>query len=311
MRKARPELADALSIYLAEMTNYPLLGAEEEITLASQYERGKTAKRQLAESPVSDVQKRQQLEMALVRGERARQRLINCNLRLVISVAKRYMHCGLPLADLVQEGNVGLMEAVDRFDHRRGFRFSTHAVWWIRQAVSRAVANQARLIRLPVGVNGELFRLRRAREALVSRLNRRPTLQELASQMNKSARKVKGLIRWERGVLSLEMPVGDSESRALADMVPDQEAPPLEEVIANQQLRDSLHNVMAACLRPREQAVLCRRFGLDGRGSQTLTEIAQEFEVSRERVRQIEVRALRRLRRACVQNKLRETWIRS
>jgi len=202
MTRGEQEPVGVLDVYLTQMARYPLLSAEEEVALARQYETGRTAKRQVLGISASDGQKRRQLEMAVSRGERARQRLIKCNLRLVVSVAKRYLRCGLPLADLVQEGNIGLMEAVERFDHRRGFRFSTYAVWWIRQAVHRAVANQGRLIRLPVGVNSELFRLRRAHEDLVSQLNRRPTPQELAEKMNQSARKIRRLMRWDRRALS-------------------------------------------------------------------------------------------------------------
>jgi len=308
MTRARPKSADAFGIYLEEMAHYPLLDAEEEIALARQCRRGKAAKRQLAEAPAPDTQERRRLETAVARGEWARQRLINCNLRLVVSIAKRYLHCGLPLSDLVQEGNIGLMEAVDRFDHRRGFRFATLAVWWIRQAVHRAVANQARLIRLPVGVNNQLFRLRKAHDDLMSRLERRPTPRELAEQMDTSPRKIRQLLRWDRRALSLEMSIGDAEDRTLADVVPDRDTSPLEEVIADQQLQNDLHDMIAACLRPREQEVLCLRFGLDGCDSQTLEEVAQKFGVSRERVRQIEMRALRRLRRASVQNRLRMAW---
>lgn len=243
----------------------------------------------------------------MANGEQARQRLIECNLRLVIKVTKRYLRCGLPLGDLIQEGNIGLMKAANRFDHRRKFRFATYAVWWIRQAVHQAVVNQARLIRLPIGMNSELYRLRKASDALESRLNRRPTPQELAEQMDASARRIRRLLRWNRRVLSLEMPIGDPEGHTLADVIPDRDTPPLEETIARQQLRDSLHDLMAACLRPREQEVLCLRFGFNG-DSQTLEKVAQKYGVTREQVRQIEVRALR-LRRASVQNKLRRAWI--
>jgi RNA polymerase primary sigma factor len=310
MTEAGQEPADAWGIYLAEIAYYPLLSPEEEIALAKQYRRGKAAKHQLAETSVPDAQKRWQLETAIACGERARRRLIRRNLRLVISVAKRYLGCGLPLPDLVQEGNIGLMEAVNRFDYRRGFRFSTYAVWWIRQAVHRAVANQARLIRLPVGLNSEIHRLRRTSHALTSQLNRHPTSRELAEQMDASTRRIQRLMRWNHTVLSLEMPIGDpAEGRTLADVVPDRDAPPLEETVARQQLRDDLYDMMAACLNVREQEILCSRFGLNGRDAHMLEEVAQEFGITRQRVRQIAVRALRRLRRASIQNKLKSAWI--
>jgi RNA polymerase primary sigma factor len=310
MTGVEQKTADALGIYLAEITRYPLLSPEEEIALAKQYQRGKAAKHQLAEMSEPDAQKRWQLETAAARGERARQRLTRCNLRLVISVAKRYLGCGLPLVDLVQEGNIGLMEAVKRFDHRRGFRFSTYAVWWIRQAVHRAVANQARLIRLPVGLNSEIYRLRRTSDALTSQLKRHPTSQELAEQMDASARRVRRLMKWSRTVLSLETPIGDpAEGRTLADVVPDRDTPPLEETVARQQLREGLYDMMAACLNAREREILCSRFGLNGRDAHTLGEVAHEFGITRQRVRQIALRALRRLRRASIQNKLKTAWI--
>jgi RNA polymerase primary sigma factor len=208
----------------------------------------------------------------------------------------------------VQEGNIGLMEAVDRFDYRRGVRFATYAVWWIRQAVQRAVASQSRLIHLPVGVNDDVHRLLKKSRELESRLARRPTAEELAEHMGDSVRRIQRLMEWNRVVLSLEMPVGDQEGSELADLIPDRETPPVEETIARQQLRESVHDAMAACLRPREREILRMRFGLDGSERRTLAEVAQKIGVTRERVRQIEVRALRRLRRASVQNKLRIAW---
>ena len=305
------EPVDAWGIYLAEVARYPLLSAQEEIALTTQCKRARSAKRQLAEMATPDVRRRRQLETDVMRGERARQRLIKCNLRLVISVAKRYLRCGLPMGDLVQEGNIGLMEAVKRFDPRRRHRFSTYAVWWIRQAVNRAVTNQARLIRLPAGMNSELYRLQRTNDDLASRLGRQPTLQELAEQMDASTKRIRQLLRWKPGVLSLEMPLGDPEGRTLADVVPDQDTPPLEETVARRQLRESLRNVMVTCLRPREREILCLRFGLDGGGAQALEEVARKFRVTRQRIRQIEIRALRRLRRACLQSELGRAWTRS
>jgi RNA polymerase primary sigma factor len=298
--------ADIFNAYLAEITPYPLLSSEEEIALAMQYENGRSAKIKLAEMPSPDSQKRRQLKDAVTRGERARQRLIQCNLRLVISVAKRYRGCGLSFSDLVQEGNIGLIKAVDRFDQRRGCRFSTYAVWWIRQAVHRAVATRARLISVPSWVNSELYRLRKARRALESRLERRPTLQELAEQMEVSVRRIRRLARWSLRVLSLEMPVNDQEGSELADFIEDKGTPSPLEIVAHKQLRDRVHNMMSDCLGPRERYVLHLRFGFDGGKGRTLQDVARQLGLSRERVRQIERRALRRLRRESVRYRLRD-----
>jgi RNA polymerase primary sigma factor len=295
--------------YMTEIVRHSLLDAEEEVALAIQLERGRQAEHQLAEMPASDTQVRQQLEAEVKRGEKARRRLIVCNLRLVISVAKHYLNCGLPLSDLVQEGNVGLMEAVERYDHRRGLRFSTYAMWWIRQAIQRAVANHGRMIRLPARVNDELYRLRQAERSLESRLERLPTLQELAERMGMSLREVRRLVKWDRRTLSLDMPVGDEGDSHLRDFVQDQDTPPTEDIVARHQLRQVVQEVLDARLRPREQEVLRMRFGLDGSEGLTLKQVAQKLGITRERVRQIEARALRRLRHAHTWHQLKEAWV--
>jgi RNA polymerase primary sigma factor len=295
--------------YMTEIVRHSLLDAEEEIALAIQLERGRQAEHQLAEMPASDTQVRQQLEAEVKRGEKARRRLIVCNLRLVISVAKHYLNCGLPLSDLVQEGNVGLMEAVERYDHRRGLRFSTYAMWWIRQAIQRAVANHGRVIRLPARVNDELYRLRQAERSLESRLERLPTLQELAERMGMSLREVRRLVKWDRRTLSLDMPVGDEGDSHLRDFVQDQDTPPTEDIVARHQLRQVVQEVLDARLRPREQEVLRMRFGLDGSEGLTLKQVAQKLGITRERVRQIEARALRRLRHVHTWHQLKEAWV--
>jgi RNA polymerase primary sigma factor len=295
--------------YMTEIVRHSLLDAEEEVALAIQLERGRQAEHQLAEMPASDTQVRQQLEAEVKRGEKARRRLIVCNLRLVISVAKHYLNCGLPLSDLVQEGNVGLMEAVERYDHRRGLRFSTYAMWWIRQAIQRAVANHGRVIRLPARVNDELYRLRQAERSLESRLERLPTLQELAERMGMSLREVRRLVKWDRRTLSLDMPVGDEGDSHLRDFVQDQDTPPTEDIVARHQLRQVVQEVLDARLRPREQEVLRMRFGLDGSEGLTLKQVAQKLGITRERVRQIEARALRRLRHVHTWHQLKEAWV--
>ena len=296
-------------IYMAEMGQYPLLSEEQEIALAERYERGRAAKERLSEMAVPDPQERQELEAAVRRGEQARRRMIRSNLRLVVSVAKPYVGRGLSFEDLVQEGNVGLIEAVERYDPRMGNRFSTYAVWWIKQTVSRAIENQGRTVRLPVHVSTELQRLRRASDKLESRLQRRPTREEMAEQMGVPLRKVRRLLQWQHKVVSLSTPVGDEDSE-LADLVQDEDVPPIEEAFAHRQLAESVHDVMAAQLSRREQRVLHMRFGLDGGQARTLKQVAEIFGVTRERVRQIEARALRRLRHASVRHKaLREAWV--
>lgn len=295
--------------YMTEIVRYSLLDAEEEVALAAQFEQGRQAKRQLAEMPASDTQMRQRLEAKVKRGEKARRRLIVCNLRLVISAAKRYLNCGLPLSDLVQEGNIGLVEAVERYDHRRGLRFSTYAMWWIRQAIQRAVANHGRMIRLPARVNDELYRLRQAERGLESRLKRLPTLQELAEQMGMSLREIRRLVKWDRRTLSLDMPVGDEGDSHLQDFVQDQGTPPTEDIVARHQLRQVVQEVLDARLRPHEQEVLRMRFGLDDSEGLTLKQVAQKLGITRERVRQIEARALRRLRHAHTWHQLKEAWV--
>jgi RNA polymerase primary sigma factor len=294
---------------MAEMGRYPLLSESEEIVLAERYERGRAALARLSEMVVVDPQERQELEAVVRRGEQARLRMIRSNLRLVISVAKRYAGRGMPFEDLVQEGNVGLIEAVERYDPRRGTRFSTYAVWWIKQTVSRSIETLARIVRLPVHVSADLYHLRRVSDELASRLQRRPTRQEVAEQMGISLRKVRRLLQWQHKVMSLNAPVGDQEDSELADFVQDEDVPLIEETFAHRQLRESVHDVMDAQLSQREQRVLSLRFGLDDGQARTLEQVAEVFGVTRERVRQIEARALRRLRRASVRHReLREAW---
>lgn len=298
-----------LDIYMQEMGRYPLLDESEEMELASQYSWGRKASAQLANASDLDEQERRRLEEAVAQGERARRQMIRCNLRLVISTAKQYVGSGLPFDDLIQEGNVGLIEAVERFDHARGNRFSTYAVWWIKQAIHRAITNKGRTVRLPAHIAGKLRALRRAGRALESRLSRRPTVQELAEEMGVHVRSIRRLQRWRERVLSLNMPVGREGDSELADSVQDRQAPSLEEMLHDQQLREQVCELVHARLSPREQRVLSLRFGLGGGKRHTLEEIAEGMGVTRERVRQIERRAIRRLRHAGIRSRgLREAW---
>jgi RNA polymerase primary sigma factor len=294
---------------MTEMARYPLLTAEQEIALAKRYEQGRAAKRQLDRATDLGASEQRTLEQAVQRGVRARQRLIQCNLRLVISMAKRFRDLGMPFGDLVQEGNIGLMKAVDRYDHRRGNRLSTYASWWIEQSIRRALTNKGRIVRLPAYVNNALGHLRQASKKLESRLERRPTLPELATEMNLSLKEMRRLVRLQqRRIVSLDMPVGDEESSELADLIPDRDTPPVDEIYAQRELQQDVHDIVANTLSSREQKVLRLRFGLDGSQSRTLKQVADKLGVTRERVRQIEKRALRRLRHFQTRHGLGKTW---
>lgn len=292
-----------------EVTAYALLDAEQEVSLARQYEAGRAAERLLDEGATLDPAEQAKLEAEVKAGKDARRRLIRCNLRLVVSMAHKYSGLGLPLIDLVQEGNIGLMEAVERYDPERGFRFATYAGWWIKQAIRRALSNKGRLVRLPSHVTEELYRLRRASKEIEAQKSRRPTRQELAKRLGMSLHKIRRLLRLQqRRVLSLQMPVGEEGGSELGDLIPDRDTPPMEEIYAQHHLKESVQDVVASQLSPREQEVLRMRFGLDGREGQTLQEIADTLGISRERVRQIESRALRRLRYARARPELLKIW---
>jgi RNA polymerase primary sigma factor len=287
--------ASAMDMYLAEIGCYPLLSVQEEVELAIQHERGHTAERQLAEMSFPDIGEQRQCEQDVTCGVHARQRLIECNLRLVVHLAKRFQGCGLAFSDLVQEGNIGLIEAVERFDYRRGVRFASYAGWWIEKSMRRAV-REARAIRLPPEINDELYRLRRAREALESRLGRPPAVQELAEQINASVHRVRRLVDWNQEPLSLEMPVGDTENSPLADLIPDHDMPPVEGFVLHQLRRKDVREAIVTHLEPRDREIVHMRFGLDGGEERTQEEVAQVYGITRERVRQLEKRALQRLR---------------
>jgi RNA polymerase primary sigma factor len=289
--------ASAMDTYLAEIGRYPLLSAGEEAELAIRYERGRAAERQLAENSSLDHPRRQQLEQAVDRGHQARRRLIECNLRLVVSLMKRFQRSGLPFGDLIQEGNIGLMEAVERYDHRRGVRFATYAGWWIQQTARRAARSQARVIRLPLWVSDELHRLRQASEALESLLGRPPTVHELAEKTETSVHRIRQLTKWGQEILSLDMPVGEARDDALGDLIPDRETAPVEGIIDRRALREEVQDAVGMHLEPRDRELLRMRYGLDGGHDRTLEEVAHVYGITRERIRQLEKRALQRLRR--------------
>jgi RNA polymerase primary sigma factor len=279
--------------YLHEISRYPLLTAEEEIELSYEYERGREAIRRIEEEQLSTQQRRALQSVADI-GERARRRLIESNLRLVVSVAKKYLRSGLPFLDLVQEGNIGLFRAVDRYNPRRGCRFSTYAYWWIRQAINRAITTQSRAIRLPFHVAESLGDVFRTYDELEQTLCREPTAEEVAAATGINAKTVQQVFGVIRTPISLDAMTGE-DGRTFGETLADANAPTLHEITDQRLLRDQVDQWLQE-LSPREQRVLTMRFGLNGERSCTLQEVGAALGLSRERVRQIEQEALAKLR---------------
>jgi RNA polymerase primary sigma factor len=304
---AEVDVPDApAAIYLRDISRVSLLTAQQEVSLAKEIELGNLAAERLKQLPVwTEESARHDLDRDHVQGKEARRQLTEANLRLVVSVARKYMGRGLPLLDLIQEGNIGLQRAVEKYDYRKGYRFSTYAYWWIRQAVTRAIADQARTIRVPVHMIeliGDVYRVSRD---LQQELGREPEPDEIAAEMGTSAEKVRQIIRAARQPISLETPVGEEEESTLADFIADRAARAPAEAAAQELLKEHVEDALQQ-LSERERAVLKMRFGLiDGR-DRTLGEIGEELGVSRERVRQIEAEALAKLRQPKLRAKLRE-----
>ncbi len=287
---------DTVGLYLKEMSRVPLLSVEEEIDLAQRIERGRQSKRELARlNGSSSALQRQQLESSMGDGTLAREHLIKANTRLVVSIAKRYLGRGVPFLDLIQEGNLGLMKAVEKYDYHRGFRFSTYATWWIRQTITRSIADQGRTIRVPVHMIDRIRQLFKLTHELEQKLGRAPQVDELAVEMELSPRKVQWMMRVSWLPLSLESPVGDEEDSELGMFVEDDITPTPIQVAYRDMLRDKIEDVLST-LSPREARILRLRFGLDNGHAYTLEEVGQKFGLTRERIRQIEGKALRRLR---------------
>ena len=298
------EIDDSISLYLKEIGRVSLLTAEEEISLAKRMEKGRDA-RQILGDGVEDWEQREKLLWYVRDGQSAQEHLIKANSRLVVSVAKKYVGRGVPFLDLIQEGNIGLIRAVKKFDYRRGFKFSTYATWWIRQAVTRAIADQGRTIRVPVHMYEQINRLTRTSRQLVQELGRDPTTEEIANELGVTPRKVEHIMRVSQRPLSLEMPVGEEEDSYLGDFIEDEDADSPSEAAGQQLLREVIDEIFQS-LTPREVRILQLRFGLVDGYCYTLEEVGKKFGVTRERIRQIEAQALSRLRHPSRSRKLRD-----
>jgi RNA polymerase primary sigma factor len=299
-----PFSEDTVDIYLKEMARVPLLSVEEEISLAQRIDLGCQARIELA-CLNGDCKRRLTLEKAIDDGLKARGHIIEANTRLVVSIAKKYVGRGVPFLDLIQEGNLGLMKAVEKFDYRRGFRFSTYATWWIRQMITRALADQGRTIRLPVHMTDRIRQMYRAAHDLEQFLGRPPTAEELADRLKVSLRKVEWMQQVSWVPLSLESPVGEDEDAELGMFIEDRITPTPTQVVFHNMLRERVDEVLAS-LTPREARVLRLRFGLDEDRPYTLEEVGEKFGLTRERIRQIEGKALRRLRHPICARRLRD-----
>ncbi len=325
---------DPVRMYLREIGQHPLLTAEQEVALAKRIRAGKEAQEKLESGEVTDPKERKKLEELVHDGKEAEKQLAQSNLRLVVSVAKRYIGRGLNFQDLIQEGNVGLLRAVEKFDHTLGFKFSTYATWWIRQAISRAIADQARTIRIPVHMVETINRQIRTQRRLQQELGREPTAEEIALEMeflepeqaeairealaeerpldpelkralDRAAAKVQRIQRISREPISLDTPVGNEENSYLGDFIEDESMPGPVDTASRRLLKEQMSEILEG-LSERERRVLIMRFGLEDGMSRTLEDVGKEFNVTRERVRQIEAKALRKLRHPLRSRKIRD-----
>lgn len=297
---------DHVKMYLKEIGKVNLLTPEEELSLAKRMADGETAKEQLEEIGEDiDEDTKKQTDLLIADGEKAKKSLAEANLRLVVSIAKRYVGRGMLFLDLIQEGNLGLIKAVDKFDYTKGYKFSTYATWWIRQAITRAIADQARTIRIPVHMVETINKLVRVSRQLVQELGREPTPEELAKELNMPVDKVREISKISQEPVSLETPIGEEEDSHLGDFIPDEDAPAPSEAASFVLLKEQLGAVLET-LSEREAKVLRLRFGLDDGRARTLEEVGKEFDVTRERIRQIEAKALRKLRHPSRSKKLKD-----
>lgn len=301
---------DPVRMYLKEIGKIPLLSLEDEKKYAKQVEEGQAARKQLdiIEADDNNTVPAEEYERLLdiaERGDDAKNKIAEANLRLVVSIAKKYTGRGLQFLDLIQEGNMGLLRAVDKFEEKKDFKFSTYATWWIRQAITRAIADQARTIRIPVHMVETINKLIRVNRQLLQEYGREPRPDEIAAEMGISEDKVREIIKVAQEPVSLETPIGEEEDSHLGDFIPDDDAPAPAEVAAFTLLKEQLMEVLDT-LTPREEKVLRLRFGLDDGKARTLEEVGKEFNVTRERIRQIEAKALRKLRHPSRSKKLKD-----
>ncbi len=296
---------DTIGLYLKEIGKVDLLTAEEEVSLAMRIEAGKEARDKLNALAYADADERYELELIVDDGIRAREHLISANSRLVISVAKKYIGRGVPFLDLIQEGNIGLIRAANKFEYQRGHKFSTYATWWIRQAVTRAIADQSRTIRIPVHMGDQINKMLRASHQLTQRLGRSPAPEELADELDIELSKVEQMLDIARRPLSLEMPTDEEGDSTLGDFIEDSDSPAPPERVSSIILRDVLMEILVD-LPPREVKILQMRYGLLDGETYTLEQVGNKFGVTRERVRQIEAQALSRLRHPAHARRLRD-----
>jgi len=293
--RAEREDEDLVRRYLSEIGRHELLTKDDEVELAQLIEAGAAARRELDVHDGCGVTRRRELRKAVRAGEAAEQRFVEANLRLVVSVAKRYQSSGVPLLDLVQEGNLGLIHAVEKFDWRKGFKFSTYATWWIRQAITRGIANTGRTIRVPVHAGDVINRVQRTRSSMEIELGRMPSTAELAAEVDMSEAKVLETLLHAVEPLSLSEPLREDSEAVLGDLVPDDRSTEPDAVVTTRMLPEAIDRLLAP-LEDREREVLRLRYGLDRGEPRTLEEVGERFDLTRERIRQIEVRAMAKLR---------------
>lgn len=308
---------DPVRMYLKEIGKVPLLSAEEEINLAQRMEAGNVATEKIQllkarmeetedEAEKAEIQEEiKAMQKNIDLGSDAKKRLAEANLRLVVSIAKRYVGRGMLFLDLIQEGNLGLIKAVEKFDYRKGYKFSTYATWWIRQAITRAIADQARTIRIPVHMVETINKLIRVSRQLLQELGREPSPEEIAAEMNMPVDRVREILKISQEPVSLETPIGEEEDSHLGDFIKDDNVPVPADAAAFTLLKEQLEEVLGT-LTEREQKVLTLRFGLEDGRARTLEEVGKEFNVTRERIRQIEAKALRKLRHPSRSRKLKD-----
>jgi RNA polymerase sigma factor (sigma-70 family) len=289
------EERDLVGVYLHEISRTPLLDAAKEVDLSKAIEAGLYAAYLLSRDEVPEGVERSELEQLVAEGERAKDLFIRANLRLVVSIARRYVRSGMPMLDLIQEGNTGLVRAVEKFDYERGYKFSTYATWWIRQAISRAIAQQERTVRLPVHLVEDVNRMRNVIRQLTREMGAEPQPEQIADALGVSVERVNELKRWSQDTVSLDTPVGDDGDTNLGDLVADSDEPSPEDVVLSGLERQRIESLLNH-LDDRSAGIMRARYGLEDGREHSLTEVASRFSLSRERIRQLEIQALGRLR---------------